>query len=82
MKTIDILNKMEIGLPIVVILNNKIRCVSIYLGNNEAGIYKFIDDSGIYECTTGYIKDHITLDEIKDDMEVVQVAKLIEKIKK
>ena len=58
------------------------RKVSIYAGNDGMGKYTFIDDSGIYQLTTGYIKEHCKISqELDQENDIFILTKLIDKVK-
>jgi hypothetical protein len=80
--TIKQLENTEIGMFLVVILSNGIRCPSLYMGQPTPGIYQFIDESGIYKMTAGYIREHhITIDQTLTDKELCLIATVIEVVK-
>ena len=58
------------------------RKVSIYAGTNGAGTYNFIDDTGVYKMTTGYIKEHCKISqELDQEDDIFILTKLIDKVK-
>lgn len=86
MDKIKLLNKLEVGMPLIVttkwqdIISRK---VTLYAGTDGVGTYNFIDDSGPYKMTTGYIKEHCTIDqELDQDEDLFQLAQLINEIKR
>ena len=84
MDAIKLLDNMEAGMPVVVTTTWQgltMRKVSIYAGNDGMGKYSFIDDSGIYQLTTGYIKEHCTISqELDQDTDLYEVVQLCNKI--
>lgn len=85
MDTIKLLDNMEVGMPLIVTTKWQdltIREVSLYAGNDGMGKYSFIDDSGVYQCTAGYIKDHVTIQtELDTDEDIWKLSKLLKKLK-
>lgn len=85
MDTIKLLDSLEVGMPLVVTTKWQditTRKVSLYGGTDGAGKYRFIDDSGVYQCTTGYIRDHVMIQtELDQDEDLFEVVKLINKVK-
>ena len=81
----ELLDKLEIGMPVVVTLNDDIRIVSIYAGIGDRG-YRFYDGSGI----TGvfiYGKDYLSrhpeiqfTTELGEDEDVDIVARLVHEL--
>ena len=83
MDAIKLLNKTETGMYMAVILNNGIRCPSLYMGQPTPGIYQFIDDSGIYRITAGYIKEHnIKIDQTLNSEELFQIGVIVNQVTK
>jgi hypothetical protein len=85
MDTIKLLDSLEVGMPLIVTTKwsgvPAMRKVSIYGGTDGIGKYTFIDDSGIYQLTTGYIKDHCYISqELDQDTDLYEVVKLCNKI--
>lgn len=84
MDTIKLLDNMEAGMPVVVTTKWQgltMRKVSLYAGNDGIGKYTFIDDSGIYQLTTGYIRDHVTIQtELDQDTDLYEVVQLCNKV--
>lgn len=84
MDAIKLLDKTIVGMPLIITTKWQDithRSVSIYAGTEGDGIYNFIDKSGWYKLTTGYIKDHITIDStLYTDEDIAEIAKLNEKI--
>lgn len=84
MDAIKLLNKLETGIPLVITTTWQgltMRKVSIYAGTDGMGKYTFIDDSGIYQLTTGYIKEHCTISqELDQDTDLCEVVKLCNKV--
>ena len=84
MDAIKLLNSLEKGMPLVVTTKWQdltMRKVTIYAGTDGMGIYNFIDDSGIYRMTTGYIKEHCTISqELDQDTDLCEVVQLCNKI--
>lgn len=81
-KAIEWLDKADIGIPVVIILNNNLRCVSVYTGNNGTGLYTFYDVTGLYTLTSGYIREKVTLDMLRDDQELITLTNLLKEIRK
>lgn len=85
MDTIKLLNKLEVGIPLIVTTKwqgSTIRKVSLYGGTDGAGAYNFIDDTGAYRMTTGYIREHCTISqELDQEEDLFEVVKLIDKVK-
>lgn len=85
MDAIKLLDKLEAGMPLVVTTTWQgltMRKVSIYAGNDGMGKYTFIDDSGIYQLTTGYIKEHCKISqELDQEDDIFILTKLIDKVK-
>lgn len=86
MDTIKLLDSLEVGMPLIVttkwqdIISRK---VTLFAGANEDGTYNFIDDSGIYQLTTGYIKEHCTISqELDQEGDLYDLVALINKVKK
>lgn len=86
MNTIELLDSLEVGMPLIIIFNelpSKIRKVSLYAGTTGNGYYNFIDDSGIFKCSIGYIKEHLIISqELDQDTDLYEVVKLCNKVKK
>ena len=52
-------------------------------GNQVHTYFQFIDETGIYRLSAGYIKEHkIKIDNQLEDNELFIVAKLLDEIKK
>lgn len=82
MDTIKLLDKTEPGMYMAVILNSEIRCPSLYMGQPTPGVYQFIDTTGIYRMTAGYIADHkIKIDQTLNDKELCLIATLCDYVK-
>lgn len=85
MDTIKLLNKLEVGTPLVVTTkwqDTILRKVTLYAGVNDIGVYSFIDDNGPYRVTPGYIREHITISqELDQDTDTLELAKLIKTVK-
>lgn len=85
MDTIKLLNKLEVGIPLIVTTKWQdliSRKVTLYGGTDGAGTYNFIDDTGVCKMTTGYIKDHCTISqELDQEEDLFEVVKLIDKVK-
>ena len=85
MNIIKLLDNMEVGTPLIVTTkwqNITIRKITLYAGNNEIGKYNFIDDTGHYIMTPGYIRDHVTIQtELDQDEDLWELSKLLRKIK-
>ena len=86
MNNIKLLNKLEVGTPLIVIIKDQgitIREVSLYGGTDDEGIYIFIDNGGIYKLTTRYIKKHCTISqELDGEFDLYELYQLKKKIKK
>ena len=86
MDAIKLLDSLEVGMPLIIIFNelpSKIRKVSLYAGTTGNGYYNFIDDSGIFKCSIGYIKEHLIISqELDQDTDLYEVVKLCNKVKK
>ena len=81
MDTIKLLDKTENGMYMAVILNNGIRCPSLYMGQPTPGVYQFIDNTGIYRMTAGYIKDHnIKIDQTLNSEELFQIGVIVNQV--
>ena len=84
MDTIKLLNSLEAGMPLVVTTTWQgltMRKVSIYAGTNGAGTYNFIDDTGVYKMTIGYIKEHCKISqELDQDTDLYEVVELCNKV--
>ena len=84
MDIIKLLDNMEVGVPVAVTIkwqNVTMRKVSLYVGNDGMGKYNFIDDSGIYQLTTGYIKEHCQISqELDQDTDLYEVVQLCNKV--
>lgn len=84
MDTIKLLDSLETGMPLAITTTWQgvtMRKISIYAGTDGMGKYTFIDDSGMYQLTTGYIKDHITISqELDQDTDLYEVVQLCNKI--
>lgn len=85
MDAIKLLDNLKVGMPLVITYNelsSKIRKVSLYAGTTGNGYYNFIDDSGIFKCSIGYIKEHLTISqELDQDTDLYEVVKLCNKVK-
>lgn len=85
MDTIELLNSMEVGMPLIITTKWQditTRSVSLYAGTDGAGIYNFIDDTGLYRMTTGYIRDHVTIQTTLDrEEDLFEVVKLCDRVK-
>lgn len=86
MDAIKLLNKLETGMPLVITTtwqDSTIRKVSIYGGTDGIGKYTFIDNSGIYQLTAGYIKEHCKISqELDQDTDLFEVVELCNKIRR
>jgi hypothetical protein len=84
MDAIKLLDKLETGMPLVITTTWQgltMRKVNIYAGNDGMGKYTFIDDSGIYQLTIGYIKEHCKISqELDQDTDLYEVVELCNKI--
>lgn len=84
MDAIKLLDNLEAGMPLVVTTTGQgvtMRKVSLYGGNDGMGKYTFIDDNGIYQLTTGYIKEHCTINqELDQENDLYELTKLIDKM--
>lgn len=85
METIEILNNLEVGTPLIVTTESQgyiIRSVCIYVGKDEDGLYNFFDNSGvtgIFTYSPRYITDHVTVEtELKYAADLCTVASLLE----
>ena len=59
------------------------RKVTLYGGTKGDGIYNFIDDTGAYRMTTGYIKEHCTISqELDQEGDLYDLVALINKVKR
>ena len=87
MDTIKLLDSLEAGTPLIVVIKwlgvPTTRKVTLYAGTKGDGIYNFIDDTGAYRMTTGYIQErcHISR-ELDQDTDLYEVVKLCNKIRK
>ena len=85
MDTIKLLNKLEVGIPLIVTTKWQdliSRKVNLYAGTDGAGTYNFIDNTGVYKMTTGYIREHCTISqELDQEEDLYEVVKLIDKVK-
>ena len=84
MDTIKLLNSLEVGMPLIVTTkwqNIITRKATLYAGTRGDGIYNFIDDTGIYKMTTGYIQENCHISQILDQDDLYEVVKLIDKVK-
>lgn len=83
MDTIKLLNKTKNGMYMAVILNNGIRCPSLYMGQPTSGVYQFTDSTGVYRMTAGYIKSHnIKIDQTLNSEELFQIGVIINQVMK
>ena len=84
MDTIKLLNKTKNGMYVAIILNNGIRCPSLYMGQPTSGVYQFIiDDTGVYRMTAGYIKSHnIKIDQTLNSEELFQIGVIVNQVMK
>ena len=58
------------------------RKVTLYGGTDGMGVYNFIDDTGVYKMTTGYIKEHCKISqELDQEDDIFILTKLIDKVK-
>lgn len=85
MDTIKLLNSLEVGMPLIVTTKWQdliSRKVTLYGGTKGDGIYNFIDDTGAYRMTTGYIKEHCKISqELDQENDLYELTKLIDKAK-
>lgn len=81
MDTIKLLENTEVGMYMVVVYDNNLRCPALYMGEVSPGVHQFIDNDNIFKCTNGYIRDHVTIDQELDESELFEIAKILEKIK-
>lgn len=85
MDAIKLLNNMEVGIPLIVTTKWQdliSRKVTIYAGTDGMGTYNFVDDNGPYRMTTGYIKEHCTIETtLETDEDICELTKLIKKVK-
>ena len=59
------------------------RKATLYAGTRGDGIYNFIDDTGIYKMTTGYIREHCKISqELDQDGDLYDLVALINKVKR
>lgn len=86
MDTIKLLDSLEVGTPLIVTTTYQgitRRTVTLYGGTKGDGIYHFMDDSGIYGCSIGYIRDHVTISqELDQEDDIYKLAKLTDKVKR
>lgn len=86
MDKIKLLNKMEVGIPLILITtwqDKTFRKPTLYAGTDGYGLYYFIDDTGRYKCTIGYIREHIQiLTELETDEDIAEIVKLNQKIER
>lgn len=86
MDTIKLLDNLEIGTPLVVTTtyqNIIRRKVTLYGGTQDPGVYNFLDDSGVYRMTAGYIRDHITISrELDQENDLCELAQLTNGVKR
>lgn len=83
MDTIKLLDKTKNGMYMTVILNNGIRCPSLYMGQPAPGVYQFIDNTGVYRMTAGYIKSHnIKIDQTLNSEELFQIGVIVNQVMK
>lgn len=83
MDTIKLLDKTKNGMYMAVILNNGIRCPSLYMGQPTSGVYQFIDNTGVYRMTAGYIKSHnIKIDQTLNSEELFQIGVIVNQVMK
>ncbi len=85
MDIIKLLDSLEVGAPLIVTTkwqNTISRKVTLYGGANGMNKYTFIDDSGMYQLTAGYIKEHCEISqELDRDEDIFTLTKLIDKVK-
>ena len=85
MDTIKLLNSLEVGIPLIVTTTYQgitRRKVTLYGGTRGDGVYHFMDDSGIYGCSIGYIKDHVTVSqELDQENDIYELARLTDEVK-
>lgn len=85
MDAIKLLNNLEVGMPLIITTkwqNLISRKVTLYGGTDGMGTYNFIDDTGSYRMTTGYIREHCKISqELDQDDDIFTLTKLIEKVK-
>lgn len=85
MDAIKLLDSLEVGMPLIVTTkwqNLISRKVTLYGGTNGMGQYNFIDDTGAYRMTTGYIKEHCKISqELDQEDDIFTLTKLIDKVK-
>lgn len=83
MDAIKLLDKTKNGMYMAVILNNGIRCPSLYMGQPTPGVYQFIDNTGVYRMTAGYIKSHnIKIDQTLNSEELFQIGVIVNQVMK
>lgn len=85
MNTIKLLDSLEVGTPLIVTTkwqHGESRNVTLYGGTAGDGIYNFIDFGGVYKCTIGYIRDHLTISKTLDrEDDIFTLVKLIDQVK-
>lgn len=85
MDTIKSLNKLEVGTPLIITTKWQdliSRKVTLYCGTDGMGTYNFMDDTGSYRMTTGYIREHCKISqELDHDEDIITLTKLIKKVK-
>ena len=85
MDAIKLLDSLETGMPLIVVTKwlgvPTRRKATLYAGTKGDGIYNFIDDTGIYKMTTGYIQENCHISQILDQDDLYEVVKLIDKVK-
>jgi hypothetical protein len=85
MDAIKLLDSLEVGTPLIITTkwqNIISRKVTLYAGTTGNGYYNFIDDTGAYKMTTGYIKEHCKISqELDQENDLYELTKLIDKVK-
>ena len=85
MDAIKLLNNMEVGTPLIVTTKWQdltYREVTLYAGTDGMNTYNFVDDTGSYRMTAGYIREHCTIETtLETDEDICELTKLIKKVK-
>lgn len=85
MNIIKLLNNMEVGTPLILTTkwqDEAHRRPTIYAGTDGEGLYYFIDNTGKYKCTIGYIRNHIQIKtKLETNEDIIEIAELNKRMK-
>lgn len=85
MDIIKLLDNLEVGIPLIVVIKwlgvPTRRKVTLYAGTKGDGIYNFIDDTGVYGMTAGYIRERCHISRELDQDDLYELMLLCNKVK-